>query len=383
MKKNFGTKLIIIVFTAFIAILGLLYVFMPKNEFSETEKRYLAQAPKLTAQSLKEGTFSKDFETFLADQTPLRSIFVSINAYFELLKGNNGSNGVYLGKDGMLIEKPFARENRLETNLERITSFASKQDIPVSLVAVPSKGYICSDKLPKNAQKYLDGEYNDYIRNKVYGKMKFVDVTKAFLNAENKEDLYYRTDHHWTSEGAFTAYEAISFDLGWPAVSSFQYKLPSADDYNIETYEGFYGTSYAKSCYTLTKPDDVELWVNKETLGNAKVTITEGEKITENDNMFFRNHLTDSDRYLTFLDGNHSLVKIETGNEGKKLLLIKDSFAHSIAPFLAENYSEIIMIDLRYYGAAVKNLIEEQGINEIMFLYSIENLATSMDIYFD
>ena len=383
MKKNFGTKLIIIVFTAFIAILGLLYAFMPKRDFSETEKRYLAQAPKLTFDSLKEGTFSKDFETFLADQTPLRSAFVGINAYFELLKGNNGSNGVYLGKDGMLIEKPLARDNRLETNIDRIVDFSKKQTVPVSLVAVPSKGYICSDKLPENAQEYLDGEYNKTIENMVYGKLKFVDVTSEFLNSSDKNEYYYKTDHHWTSKGAFAGYEAISKYLNWPLISSFAYKLPSKDDYKIETYDGFYGTSYAKSCYTLTKPDNVELWLNKKTLGKAKVTITEGEKVTGNDNMFFKNHLTDSDKYLTFLDGNHSLVKIETGNEGGRLLLIKDSFAHSIAPFLAENYSEIIMIDLRYYGAAVKNLIADEGITEIMFLYSIENLATSMDIYFD
>ena len=383
MKKNFGTKLIIIVFTAFIAILGLLYAFMPKREFSETEKRYLAQAPKLTADSLKKGTFSKDFESFMADQTPLRSVFVSINAYFELMKGNNGSNGVYLGKDGMLIEKPFARENRLETNLERIVSFVSGHKIPASLVAVPSKGYICSDKLPINAQKYLDGEYNDFIRNTVFGKMKFVDVTKAFLNADDKESLYYKTDHHWTSRGAFTAYEALSFDLGWPAVSSFRYELPNEENYSIETYDGFYGTSYAKSCYTLTKPDNVELWINKKTQGKAKVIIKEGGKETVSDSMFFRNHLTESDRYLTFLDGNHSLVKVETGNEGRTLLLIKDSFAHSIVPFLADNYSKIIMVDLRYYSAGLNKLIEEENVNEIMFLYSIENLATSMDIFFD
>ena len=84
-----------------------------------------------------------------------------------------------------------------------------------------------------------------------------------------------------------------------------------------------------------------------------------------------------------FLDGNHSLVKVETGNEGRTLLLIKDSFAHSIVPFLADNYSKIIMVDLRYYSAGLNKLIEEENVNEIMFLYSIENLATSMDIFFD
>ncbi|MBQ6543581.1 MAG: hypothetical protein IJL77_04260, partial [Clostridia bacterium] len=124
MKNKFGTKLIICVFTAFIFVMGLLYIFMPKNEFSETEKRYLATAPNLSFSSVKDGSFSKGFENFLADQTPMRTFFVSVNAYFELIKGNNGSNGAYLGKDGTLIEKPFDRDNRLDINIGRIAAFA-------------------------------------------------------------------------------------------------------------------------------------------------------------------------------------------------------------------------------------------------------------------
>ena len=153
MKKKTGAKILIIIFTAFIAVMGMLYIFMPKTEFSETEKRYLMSAPKLTLSNIKDGSFSEDFETFLADQTPLRTLFVSINAYFELLKGNNGSNGAYLGRDGYIIEKPFERENLLQTNLRSITEFSESISQPVSLVAIPSKGYVCGDKLPKNAMK--------------------------------------------------------------------------------------------------------------------------------------------------------------------------------------------------------------------------------------
>lgn len=381
MKNKFGTKLIICVFTAFIFVMGLLYIFMPKNEFSETEKRYLATAPKLSFSSVKDGSFSKGFENFLADQTPMRTFFVSVNAYFELIKGNNGSNGAYLGKDGTLIEKPFDRDNRLDINIGRIAAFAKETGLRSSVVAVPSKGYVCSDKLPKNAMDYLDGQYSEKIKSALPGNIKYIDLTAEFKNSPDRDRYFYRTDHHWTSEGAFAAYKAISRDLFLP-VSSVMHTIPSKDNYKIETVKGFYGTSYAKACYTLTKPDDVELWLDKETLGKAKVTIIDGKDEISSGSMFFRNHLSEGDKYLTFLDGNHPLVKIETGNEGANLLLIKDSFAHCIAPFLARDYAKIIMIDLRYYKSNVRQLIEEEDINEMMFLYSTENLATSRDILF-
>lgn len=374
MKKKTGAKILIIIFTAFIALIGVLYIVMPEKEFSETEKRYLAAAPKLTLSSLKDGSFSRDFETFLADQTPMRTLFVSINAYFELLKGNNGSNGAYLGKDGYIIEKPFERDNMLHKNLRSIAEFTESISQPVSLVAVPSKGFVCGDKLPKNAMKYLDGEYNKIIKESA-GNIKTADITSEFMNSQDRDSFYYKTDHHWTSAGAYAAYRAVCREYGLtPAEKSA---------FDIETHEGFYGTSYAKACYTLTKPDSVELWINKKTLGKAEVTITEGKKETKADNMFFREHLKEGDKYLTFLDGNHSLVRIKTGNTGGRLLMIKDSFAHCIAPFLAGNFEEIVMVDLRYYKDSLVSLIDSEGITDVMFLYSIENLCTSKDIIFE
>ena len=374
MKKKTGAKILIIIFTAFIAVMGMLYIFMPKTEFSETEKRYLMSAPKLTLSNIKDGSFSEDFETFLADQTPMRTLYVSINAYFELLKGNNGSNGAYLGRDGYIIEKPFERENLLQTNLRSITEFSESISQPVSLVAVPSKGYVCGDKLPKNAMKYLDGEYNKIIKESA-GNIKTVDVTAEFMNSADKDGFYYKTDHHWTSLGAYTAYRAICREYGLTPEEK--------SDFKIETAEGFYGTSYAKACYTLAKPDSVELWIGKNSLGKADVTITEGKKESASDSMFFREHLKEGDKYLTFLDGNHSLVTVKTGNTGGRLLMIKDSFAHCIAPFLAENFEEIVMVDLRYYKDSLKSLIDTEGITDVMFLYSIENLCTTKDIIFE
>jgi hypothetical protein len=375
MTKKTHQKILIIVFCAFIAVIGILYVFLPKNDYSATEKRYLSQFPSVTLKNIADGSFSTDFEKFLADQTPFRTFFVSVNAYFELIKGNNGSNGVYLGKDGWLIEKPFARENNLEKNLKRIKNFANETDLPVYLMAIPSKGYIYSDKLPDNSMKYYDSEYLETINSILGDSVTNIDVSKALISNRNSANLFYKTDHHWTSDGAYIAYEEFCKVKGFPA--------PSLNNYDVEESTAFYGTSYSTSCYTLTKPDVVKILKNKQTKGNADVTIIEGNKKTNYDNMFFQNRLNEEDKYTVFLDGNHSRVDIKTGNNGGKLLLIKDSFAHCLAPFLAEQYSEIIMVDLRYYKKDLKDIIKDEKITEILFLFSVENLATSKDIIFD
>ena len=376
MTERKGSKLIISLFCSFIALACLFYIFMPKSDFSETEKRYLAQFPSVTAKSLKSGKFSEDFETFLADQTPFRKFFVSVNAYFELFKGNNGSNGVYLGKGGWLFEKPFETSNGFDRTVDSICGFREKTDpaIPVSLVILPEKGEIYSSYLPANHLKYRGNEYISKLEKTAReNNMEFFGFAETFLSC-GREDLYYKTDHHWTSAGAFEAYKLICEKKGFP--------VPDIDDYNIETVPGFYGTSYSKSCYTLVKPDTVEVYRNKKTNGNADVTITEGSKKSTYGNMFFTERLSEADKYPVFLDGNHTLVEIDTGREGGNLLVIKDSFAHCLVPFLAENYSGITMIDLRYFKGSVYDLIDEKGITEVTFIFSIDNLATSKDIVF-
>ena len=369
--KNKTSKLLISIFIIFVFAGSLLYIFLPKNEFSQTEKRYLAEFPELSFQTLKDGSFEEEFEKFLADQTPFRSFFVAVNSYFELLKGNNGSAGVYLGKDGWLIEKPFDRENNFYKNLSRINDFSKSISIPAYIVLVPSKGSIYSEFLPKNHLNYYDKDYIDSVQFKA-PEINNINIFDVFNNKKNNSSLYYKTDHHWTSEGAFIAYQAICKSLSIVPVPESQYSK--------EITNGFYGTSYSTSLYTLTKPDVLTVMRSKITGGKAKVIIEDGSKPEEYNNMFFDDALKTADKYVVFLNGNHGLERIITGNEGGKLLLIKDSFAHCITPFLAENFSEIILIDLRYYKKPVSSLIEDESPSQIMFLYGIDTFADSNDI---
>ena len=326
------------IFLAFILAGCILYIFLPKKDYSEMEKRYLAEMPEITAENIKSGKFSSGFESFLADHTPLRNFFVSVNSYFELIKGNNGSNGVYLGKNGMLIDKPFETENRFNKNTDEIISFAQNMDIPITLLAVPEKGAVCEKYLPKNSLDYYDFDYIRLLSEKCKGinNLSLIDLTESFTG-ENSDTYYYKTDHHWTSDGAFEAYKLICSAKG--------FDNPDLSNYKIESYGGFYGTSYSKSCYTFTKPDKVNLYINKISGGNADVKIIEGSDIKKYDSMFFTERLSEGDKYTVFLDGNHTRVNIKSGINNKSI--------HNVPNPNTANITEAISIRATPTNAAV------------------------------
>lgn len=353
-------------------VFTILFIAVPKEEFSAKEKRYLAELPEFSSEALLDGSYTEDIEGYLADHTPLRSAFVGINSYYSLLTGNNGANGVYLGSDGYLIEKPVDDMDRAKMNATRIAGFAKNLDVPVTFALAPSKGYLYSEKLPSNHFEYMDTEYYKTISQVLGSDVEFVDLSKTLMEKKGEAQLYYRTDHHWTTYGAYCAYEELCAVLGLQATPESSFEK--------EFVEDFCGTSYASSGYWLTGSDTIEVWRSKN-LGEITVEIDDGAGAQIYDTMFFDDQFASEDKYNGFLNGNHSVVKIKnTASKGGRLLVVKDSFAHCLVPFLAENYSEIVMVDLRYYRRALSDLITENEIDEVLFMYSIDNFAESTDI---
>lgn len=365
MKKK--SNAIIYPFLAFSAVICVLFCVLPKSDFSEKEKRALSAFPTFSFRALKEGDYTADLEKWLCDHTPFRTAFMGVHAYWEWIKGNNGADGVYLGKDGWLFEKPCKRENEFQKNVEAIDAFAVQTKVPTSVMIVPVKGYFYGDYLPKGSLEYLDGEYLDSIRFSTDSGVSLIDVRPAFNAQKNERQLFYKTDHHWTSYGAYLAYTVAAEQLGFTPFEEA--------DFDIEIYPSFYGTSYSKSCYLLTAPDDLIVMRSRHSAGNAAVTFEDGSNIEKHDNMFFSENGKGSDKYTVFLGTNHGFTRIVTGNEGKKLLVIKDSFAHCMVPFLAEHYSEIIMLDLRYYKKSVSAVMNENGIDEVLYVFETETFA--------
>ncbi|MBQ3417085.1 MAG: hypothetical protein IJH32_04550 [Ruminococcus sp.] len=374
MKKSKLRLIPMFVFLVFVFSLTAMFFILPKKEYSSSEKRYLQQAPAFSFEDLFSGKFGDEFETFLSDQFGFRNFWVGLSSYYQLAIGNNGSTGIYFGKNDYLLNDPCG-DGRLTTNTEVIAEFAAKHpDIPTTVLIAPSTGYVCPDVLPAVHKEYKDDAYFEMFREKLTS-VDFVDVRERFQNEyENGHQIYYKTDHHWTSYGAYTAYQELAAAMGFTANSQ--------DAYEKTSYPGFYGTTYSSSSFWLNPPDDIEVWENHAHDGKIKVTVTEGADVTENDDLFFYSHLEEDDKYPVFLDGNHAYETIENtaASSDEKLLVIKDSFAHSLVPFLSDHYASITMIDMRYYKQNVSQLIEQEGFDRILFIYSVDNLSSDTDL---
>lgn len=363
-------------FLIFIFGMAIWFLLSPKSDYSSAEKRYLQQFPDASIENISNGTFGEEFESFFADQFPMRNLWVGFNAYFSLYTGNNGANGVYNCKNDYLINVPVSTDNNLDKNLGAITKFKNSIDTPVTVMFAPSTGYITDDVLPAVHNNYNDDEYFENADKTLeQSGINFVDLRETFKEEyKNGTQLYYKTDHHWTTAGAYTAYTKLCESLGTTPTPK--------DSFDIKSYDGFYGTTYSTSGFLLTPADSIEVWENpNNNENNIKVKITEGKQITEYNSMFFYDHLEEDDKYPVFIDGNHALTEItNTSAKGGTLVMIKDSFSHCLAPFLADNYSKIILVDMRYYKLSVSDLIEQENPEQVVVLYGIDNIATDTDI---
>lgn len=378
-KKNIKNYIVGIVFILFIGVMFILLLVLPKSSYSSNEKRYLNSFPQFSAKTLFDGSFGTELETYISDHVAGRDFFVGMNAYYNLYSGRNGASGVYNAKDDYLINVPV-EETSLQKNVEILAKFSSDNNLNARLMIVPSTGYILNEQLPSNHYNYNDDEMFEII-NSNKGSLELIDLRqtlkKPASNIMSDEKVFFKTDHHWTQQAAFKAYNQYCKSTGLTATSRI--------DFDVETYTDFYGTTYSTSAFWFNPPDNIEVWKNKNhEKSSIKVEITEGGQTDEYYTMYFTEHLKNDDKYPIFLDGNHSLVKITNNSikEDKKILLIKDSFSHCFAPFLADNYSEVILVDLRYYKAPVSELIKKEAVTDVLMLYGIDNLAVDTNLNF-
>lgn len=361
MKKNILPGIV------FLAVLFAGTVFLlagGKRTYSENEKRYLTSSIDIDMNTVKNAAVAEKLDEYLADQFPARDVFVGINAYFDLLCGKNAAQDVIMGKDGRIFARPSVYDQkRLDSNLAAIRDFSLKFRGSAYILAVPESGYIYKDALPKNAPVYEDGSILDRI-DEVMTDVCRIKIEDTLENAAADSELYYKTDHHLTSEGSYLAYNEICGALGLEPVPK--------DMYDIEIFGGFYGTAWSGSGYWLTKPDDIELW---RLDGNEDITV-ENDGEAPHSGMFFEEFLEKRDKYPVFLGGNHALTHIHNEKAEGTLLIVKDSFAHCIAPFLAQHYRDIYLVDLRYYKEPVSELAQQTDADTLLVIYGAANLAS-------
>ena len=368
-------RAVVLLFIGIIVVMQAAFWLLPRRSFSENEKRVLSEVPQIDAAGIADGSVFRSIESYLSDHFPGRELWVGANAYLENAEGRGATEDIVRGTDDWLFTAPVSDDREtLWDNMQAITTFAEKQSVPVTMMAVPSAGAVVSDKLPALHLPYPDADLLEEARRIAGNTLHWVDLYTDFCSAEQPERLYYRTDHHWTTEGAYRAYCLMMEELGQSSVPH--------DDFTVEQITDFYGTSYSKSGLWLTEPDTLELWTDSDIQAVTTVYDANRADPVTREGMFFREYLEDADKYPVFLSGNHARVHIETNaDSGKRLLVIKDSYAHALAPFLAEEYSTIDLIDLRYFKQqTISSWLEENPANEILLVYGLSSLAEDKNL---
>ncbi len=350
----------------FLTTFLLLFAVIPDRDFSEAENRVLQKKPLFTWENLFSGKYSHAAEKYFADQFPGRDSWVGIKSATELLLQKKDNNGVYIGRGGYLLQKAEKTDKALlEGNIAAVNSFADSIPANIYLLLVPPAAQILEEKLPPFASAGLQRQLQKDVMEKLSPRIRLIEPGGA-LAAHREEYIYYKTDHHWTSLGAYYAYREAGPALGYTALG--------LDDFTTERVsDNFYGTLHAKSGHRFLGPDSIQLFLPKKEL--PCWVEYEPEKRTAS-SLYEKEYLQKKDKYAVFLGGNHPLVRITAPNEtGRKLLIIKDSYANALAPFLANHYDEIHLIDLRHFNADLGPYIEQHGFKEILLIYSSSSFA--------
>lgn len=344
-------------FCGFLVIMAAGYLF-PKAAFSEMEKRYLAEAPKLSWETVFSGDWSSEAEEYLTDHVPGRNLFVGINAYVELMAGRQKLKDVWL-EAGKLLEAPVALDEKVVSrNMNTINTFAETLGQKVHLMVVPSAGWAAG------VEGYTDEDTLQAIYAAAGARVNPIPVENIY---RGRPELYYNTDHHWTSTGAYYGYEACAQAMGR------DYR--AAEDFSVEVVEGFQGSTYSRSALWLTPSETIELWQ-----GSTSLTVTNEASDEIHKGIFYRERLEEADKYTVFLDGNHALVRVRNPEKQGKLLVIRDSYSNCLGGFLAESYGEVVLLDLRYYRQAVSELVKQEGFDDILVCYSCANFLTDTNL---
>ena len=339
-----------------------------QRTYSPVEKRELQTRPEISITKVLDGRFQRKYESYLRDQFPGRDHWVSFQTDMELFMGKNEIHNVYIGKNHYLLEHYTEKEfdpQQISKNLQALEKFVgkAKQNADVHVMMVPTKSWVLREKLPAFAPHYKEQKFYDALQQKLEKEDVLISV-EPVLDAHKEEEIYYRTDHHWTTLGAWYAYEQYTKAVGGDlqrAQGKKKFRCISKD---------FYGTTYAKINYA-RQADKIEIY---EPADKLRVVYNMGEKKTKT--LYDVSFLKTADQYSVFTGGNQAVLEITGGiKNGKTLLLIKDSFANSILPFLAEDYEKLVVVDLRQLNVSGDRLLEMFSPTDILILYNSAQFA--------
>lgn len=372
---------IIIFFLCFLVIYSIGDCFARAKKYDEYENRDLAQFPRLTWEGLVTNEWTQEYETYVQDQFLLRHEWIVAKSFTEGLLLRTENNNVVYGKDGYQFYK-FMKLNtgtggegtQLAQNTAFLTQFAARHPGKINVMLVPSASNILADKLPAGVPILDENPLMDDFFAELSAVAEVIDVRGAFR--ENaKEYLYYRTDHHWTTDGAYLAYKAAADTLGTGAFDPAAHTAVEVD--------GFTGTNFNKSLKYNTVEDTLKYYRLDNPLTIKQLLPDGSEYSADEGGLYDLDKLDVRDKYAMFLRGNngYSTIAGDAAN-GRRILVIKDSYANCFVPFLTADYEQIDVVDLRFWKNNVETLMELFDYDEVLVLYNFQTFTSETSLFY-
>ncbi|MGN1166997.1 MAG: DHHW family protein [Lachnospiraceae bacterium] len=355
-----------------LVFLGILLILCLTNLIAGSKKM---KKPEATVSHILNGQYAEEYEKYMDDRFAGKRFFEKINHSVETLLGKRESNGVFQGKKHHLAEKiETPDQESMGLNIEAIKEFdTTYYNIPVYFMLVPDAANIQSDMLPSSAVTENQSLQFEEIKKMVGEELIWVDAESA-LKEHKDEKIYYCTDEHWTTLGAYYGYEALAKTMGLDLSQA-----PKMKSYVVNN--DFNGSLSEKSGYEKGYQESISIYSAKNTKDNTRLLMTNGDTSEKSATLYDSSKLEKKNKYELFLGGNSGLLDIETTVDStKRLLIIKDSYANCLVPFLVSHFREIVVIDPDYYKGNLKDVMQNKKFTEVLFLYSGNSFVTNENI---
>lgn len=356
--------------TLLIVLLSVGSLIARDREYSANENRYLAGRPSLSLSSLTSGKFMEDTESYLSDQFVGRDLLVRTRAGIDRFVGKREVNGVYVGKDHFLFEKPSTwDEARMTRTLNTINLVTSKSgDIRSYMAIAPNATELLKDYLPTGAPVTNQTQQIEAIYKNL-PDVECVDLVKPLKAVKDPTALYYRTDHHWTAAAAEVAFREIALAMGL---------VPDAVSYQTLPVTNSFRGTMASSSGIFKASDTISITVPEK---EQKLVVTYVNEDKKTATLFDASRLKEKSQYDVFFGGNFAEVRIDTGAESDRVLLVlKDSYANCVIPMMTPFFKTIVLVDPRYYNDNLPDTISKEGVTDLLWFYNVNTFLNDTSI---
>ena len=359
-----------LIVTLMVVLLSVGSLVAKDREYSANENRYLTGRPALSLSSLTSGKFMEDTEAYLSDQFVGRDFLVRTRASIDRFVGKREVNGVYIGKDHFLFEKPSVWDDeRMTRTLNTINLVTAKSgDIRSYMALAPNATELLKNYLPTGAPVTNQTRQIAAVYENLH-HVQCVDLVTPLKAVSDPTLLYYRTDHHWTATAAEVAFREIATAMGL---------VPDAVSYKTMPVTNSFQGTMASTSGIFKASDTISITVPEKEQKGVGTYVNEDKKTST---LFDASKLKEKSQYDVFFGGNFAEVRIDTGADSDRVLLVlKDSYANCVIPMLTPYFKTIVLVDPRYYNDNLPDTIAKEGVTDLLWLYNVNTFLNDTSI---